>query len=104
MRLRGIDAPELRARCDDERAQALAARDGLVRLLAPGAVGVARVGQDKYGGRVDADVSTAETADVAEALLAGGFARAYFGGRRGAGAGDDASAQHDHSVPTCARR
>jgi endonuclease YncB( thermonuclease family) len=34
VRLRGIDAPELHARCDDERAKALAARDALARILA----------------------------------------------------------------------
>ena len=82
VRLRGIDAPELRARCEAERAQALAARDALARLLAQGDVGVAKVGQDKYGGRVDASVSTAATQDVSDAMLAGGFARAYHGGRR----------------------
>ena len=78
VRLRGIDAPELRARCDDEREKALAAREALARLLAQGAVGIARVGQDKYGGRVDADVSTAGTHDVSAAMLQGGFARPLF--------------------------
>ncbi len=82
VRLRGIDAPELHARCADEREKALAARAALARILAQGAVGVFHVGQDKYGGRVDADVSTAETADVSAAMLEGGFARAYHGGRR----------------------
>jgi micrococcal nuclease len=82
VRLRGIDAPELRARCEAERAQALAARDALDRLLAQGDVGVSQVGQDKYGGRVDASVSTAGARDVSEAMLTGGFARAYHGGRR----------------------
>jgi endonuclease YncB( thermonuclease family) len=82
VRLRGIDAPELHARCADEREKALIARDALTRILRQGAVGVALIGQDKYGGRVDAEVSTAETTDVSAALLAGGFARAYDGGRR----------------------
>ncbi len=82
VRLRGIDAPELHARCDDERVKALAARNALARLLAEGSVGIARVGQDKYGGRVDADVSTARTPNVSEALFDGGFARRYSGGRR----------------------
>ena len=82
VRLRGIDAPELHARCDDERAKALAARDALARLLAEGSVGISRVGQDKYGGRVDADVSAAGTPDVSAALLARGLARRYDGGRR----------------------
>ena len=60
----------------------MAAREALARILAEGGVGVTRVGQDKYGGRVDADVSTARTPDVAEALLARGLVRRYAGGRR----------------------
>ena len=44
VRLRGIDAPEMHARCDDERVKALAARDALARLLAEGSVGISRVG------------------------------------------------------------
>jgi endonuclease YncB( thermonuclease family) len=82
VRLRGIDAPEMRARCEDERVKAQAARDALARILNEGAVGIARIGQDKYGGRVDADVSTARTPDVSAALLARGLARRYSGGRR----------------------
>ncbi|MGH6727297.1 MAG: thermonuclease family protein [Pseudolabrys sp.] len=82
VRLRGIDAPEMRARCDDERIKAVGAREALARLLAEGEVGISRIGQDKYGGRVDADVSTARTPDVSAAMLQGGFARRYSGGRR----------------------
>ena len=82
VRLRGIDAPELHARCAEERSRALDAREALARILAQGAVGVFHVSHDKYGGRVDADVSTAEVADVSAAMLAGGYARAYGGGRR----------------------
>ncbi len=82
VRLRGIDAPELRARCENERMKAVAARDALADILSEGAVGVAGVAQDKYGGRVDAAVSTAATADVSAALLARGLARRYSGGRR----------------------
>ena len=82
VRLRGIDAPELSARCVDERTKAEAARDALVRILNEGAVGISRIGQDKYGGRVDADVSTARTADVSAALAERGLVRRYAGGRR----------------------
>ncbi len=82
VRLRGIDAPEMRARCEDERVKAVAARDALAPVLSEGAVGVSRVGQDKYGGRVDADVSTERTSDVSAALLERGLARRYSGGRR----------------------
>ncbi|MBI1202301.1 MAG: nuclease [Rhodopseudomonas sp.] len=82
VRLRGIDAPELHARCDDERIKAEAARDGLAQLLDEGSVGISNIGQDKYGGRVDADVSTMRTADVGAAMLERGLARRYRGGRR----------------------
>ena len=82
VRLRGIDAPEMHARCDDERVKAIAARDALARILNEGAVGIARIGQDKYGGRVDADVSTARTPDVSAALFERGLVRRYAGGKR----------------------
>lgn len=82
IRLRGIDAPELHARCEDERVKAIAAREALLRILNQGTIGISGVAQDKYGGRVDADVSTARTPDVAAAMLDGGLARSYFGGRR----------------------
>ena len=83
VRLRGIDAPELHARCADEYTKADAARAALTKILAEGGVAISQVGLDKYGGRVDAAVSTRSTADVSAALLSGGFARAYDGGRRG---------------------
>ena len=82
VRLRGIDAPEMRARCKDEQARAQAARDALARLLAEGAVGISGVTLDKYGGRVLAEASTRRTADVSAALLQAGLVRSYAGGRR----------------------
>jgi endonuclease YncB( thermonuclease family) len=83
VRLRDIDAPELHARCADELAKAQAARAALERMLAVGAVTISQVGLDKYGGRIDAAVSTRDTTDVSAALLNGGWARSYDGGRRG---------------------
>jgi endonuclease YncB( thermonuclease family) len=82
VRLRGIDAPEMKARCGEERVKAEAARDALRSILDQGEVGISRVTLDKYGGRVDADASTASTPDVGGALLNAGLARRYNGGRR----------------------
>ncbi|HEY1978453.1 MAG TPA: thermonuclease family protein [Xanthobacteraceae bacterium] len=87
IRLRDVDAAELHARCAGELAQAQAARSALETLLAEGGVAISRVGIDKYGGRVDAAVSTRSTADVAAALLNGGYARRYDGGKRGSWCG-----------------
>jgi endonuclease YncB( thermonuclease family) len=66
VRLRGIDAPELKARCGEERVKAEASRDVLRSILDQGEVGISRVTLDKYGGRV----------------LAVGAARRYSGGHR----------------------
>ena len=87
VRLRGIDAAELHARCADELAKAQAARVALQSFLAAGGVTVSQVGVDKYGGRVDAAVATRDSADVSSAMLSGNFARAYDGGRRGSWCG-----------------
>jgi endonuclease YncB( thermonuclease family) len=83
VRLRSIDAAELHARCSKELRLALAARAALQRLLAEGSVVLSHVGPDKYPGRIDANVATHSTNDISAAMLSGGFARAYNGGRRG---------------------
>ncbi len=83
VRLRSIDAAELHARCSKELRLALAARAALQRLLTDGRVMLSRVGPDKYPGRIDANVTTQNNTDVSMAMLSGGFARAYDGGRRG---------------------
>lgn len=82
VRLRGIDAPEMRTQCRDEHVRAQAARDALARMLSGGAVGIFAVTPDKYGGRILAGASTRGTADVADALLQAGVVRPYAGGRR----------------------
>ncbi len=87
VRLRGVDAAELHARCAGELAQAQAARAALEKILSEGGVTISRVGVDKYGGRVDATIATRGIADVSAALLNGGFARAYDGGKRGSWCG-----------------
>jgi endonuclease YncB( thermonuclease family) len=82
VRLRGLDAPERRGRCQAEFLKAEAARDALAALLAAGGVTIASVSLDKYGGRVLADVASAHAPDVAAALLSSGHARPHAGGRR----------------------
>jgi micrococcal nuclease len=81
VRIAGIDAPELRARCDSERARAEAARDYLSRRIAGGDVELSAVRYDKYGGRVDASVADLR-GDIGEGMILAGLARAYDGGRR----------------------
>jgi endonuclease YncB( thermonuclease family) len=83
VRLRGIDAPELKASCPQELQMAEAAGSALRGLLGEGEVTIYNIGPDKYNGRVVADAATRHTENVSAALLAGGFARRYGGGRRG---------------------
>ena len=81
VRIEGIDAPELRAHCADERRRAEAARDYLARRIGDGEVELSAVRYDKFGGRVRAIVRDAG-GDVGAAMIARGFARAYHGGHR----------------------
>jgi endonuclease YncB( thermonuclease family) len=82
VRLRGIDAPELKAACAEEYRMARAASDALRTLLAEGEVTIFNIGPDKYNGRVVADAATRQTPNVSEVLLAAGHARRYGGGHR----------------------
>jgi len=82
VRLRGIDAPELKSACPQELQMAEAASSALRDLLGQGGVVIFNVGPDKYNGRVDADVATSKTENVSAALLAAGHARSYNGGHR----------------------
>ncbi len=82
VRLRGIDAPELKARCGEERVKAETARLALKAMLDQGDVGISRVTLDKYGGRVLAEASSRATPDVSASLLDGGHVRRYAGARR----------------------
>lgn len=82
VRLRGIDAPELKASCREELDKAEAATLALHDLLGQGGVTIYNIGPDKYEGRVVADVATRRTANVSAALLAAGHVRSYNGGHR----------------------
>jgi endonuclease YncB( thermonuclease family) len=81
VRIAGMDAPELRARCDAERSRAEAARDYLTRRIEGGEVRLSAVHFDKYGGRVDAEVIDAR-GRIADAMIRARLARAYDGGHR----------------------
>lgn len=82
VRLRGIDTPERRSQCADQRAAARLARNELERLVRDfPTVELINVSGGKYYGRVLADMK-AGTRDVAAAMLASGLARPYDGGKR----------------------
>lgn len=82
VRLAGIDTPELRGKCAEEREKAEAARAALITFLGDGKVALSEIEADKFGGRVRARLASATHRDVAEAMIAKGHARAYDGGAR----------------------
>ncbi|MGE5506265.1 MAG: thermonuclease family protein [Actinomycetota bacterium] len=81
VRLLGVDAPELKGRCDAERELAEKARTFVAGRLENAAIRLFDVRPDKYGGRVLARVE-AGGKDLADQLLAAGLARPYHGRRR----------------------
>lgn len=83
VRLAGIDAPELRGKCAEERQRAEAARAYLARLAEGKSVRLTEVARDKFGGRVVAHVASDEAPDFSAALSANGHARSYAGKTRG---------------------
>lgn len=83
VRLRGIDAPELKAKCIEVRQAARTAKEQLDRLVGEGQpVTLMNVSSDKYFGRVVADVRLADGTNPAQDMLAAGLAAAYQGGRK----------------------
>ncbi|MDB5569508.1 MAG: hypothetical protein JWN93_691 [Hyphomicrobiales bacterium] len=86
VRIRNVDAPELKSQCAAEARLAQSAREALADVLASGPVTLHDLGLDKYGGRIVASVSVAASPqspeNVAAMLVAGGYARAYDGRKR----------------------
>ncbi len=87
VRLAGIDAPELKGKCAQERSLAAQARAYLSARLAPregraAQVWLRNIRYGKYAGRVLARVETAGGEDLSRGLLAAGLARPYAGRAR----------------------
>lgn len=82
VRIRGIDAPEMKARCGAERRAARKARDALAAIFGDGRVAISNISGAKYYGRVLADVATPDGQAVASILLGEKLVRPYAGGRR----------------------
>ncbi len=84
VRLLGVDTPELRGACGEERNLATRSRAFTADLAEIGAeISLNDIQLGKFAGRVLARAVTAGGVDIGEALVAAGLARAYRGGRRG---------------------
>ena len=83
VRLINVDTPELNGACQDEIKLARRARGRLEKLLPRGTiVELNNIKDDKYLGRIDANVVMSDGRDVGNVLVRENLARKYSGGRR----------------------
>ena len=94
-RVRGIDTPEIRGACDQEKTLAISARDYVRDLLIDESVELTDIEDDKYGGRVTAEVGLSSGESLSEKLILDGHGRAYDGGERQGWCGDDAAVSEE---------
>lgn len=81
VRIRGVDTPEIRGKCSNEKELAIKARD-FIRALMGETVILTNIEDGKYAGRVIADVYTEQGDLVSAALLKENLGRQYDGGQR----------------------
>lgn len=83
VRLMNVDTPEIHGACDSEIRAALRAKERLAELIPVGSVvELSKIKDDKYLGRIDAYVKTADGRDVGTVLISEKLGRPYSGGRR----------------------
>ena len=83
VRIANVDTPELHGNCDYEIRMANIARDRLAQLIPIGSiVELTGIRDDKYLGRIDANVFDVAGNDVGKILIKEKLGRAYNGGRR----------------------
>ena len=83
VRIRNVDTPEMHGECVDEIVAANVARNRLAELLpVESIVELKNIKDDKYLGRIDANVLDERGRDVGKILINEGLGRKYSGGRR----------------------
>lgn len=83
VRLINVDTPEMSGKCEYEKSMAVRARDVLAALIPRGTVvELDNVKDDKYLGRINANVFLPDGRDVGLILIDSGLGRPYKGGKR----------------------
>lgn len=83
IRLRNVDTPEIHGQCDTEIRKALYAKQRLEELIPLGTIiEIKNIKNDKYPGRIDANVYDSVNRDVGLVLVRENVGRAYSGGKR----------------------
>ena len=83
MRLRNVDTPELHGQCDAEIKMANSAKQRLGELIPVGSnIEIKNIKDDKYAGRIDANVFDSRGRDVGTILIKEKLGHSYSGGKR----------------------
>ena len=83
VRLINIDTPEINGKCTAEKVMAQSARDLLTTIIPRGTVvDLQNIKDDKYLGRINANVILPDGRDVGQIMIDSGLARPYSGGKR----------------------
>jgi endonuclease YncB( thermonuclease family) len=83
VRLRNVDTPEINGQCEYERNMAARAKARLAEIIPAGTtVELTNIKDDKYLGRIDANVADSRGNDVGATLIREKLGRKYNGGRR----------------------
>ena len=83
IRLINVDTPEIHGACDDEIRRAEYAKQRLEELIPIGStVEIKNIKNDKYPGRIDANVYDGAGRDVGQVLVREKVGREYSGGKR----------------------
>ncbi|WEZ81938.1 thermonuclease family protein [Rhizobium sp. 32-5/1] len=83
VRLRGIDAPEMKSDCASTRVAGEQAQAALAAMAGEQTeIQLLHISGDKYFGRVLADVALTDGRNPAQELLSAGYVREYGGGRK----------------------
>lgn len=83
VRIRGIDAPELKSKCERLREAGLDAQRALEALTVQSRkIQLTHISGDKYFGRIVADVVLSDGRNAGDDLLLTGLVQSYDGGRK----------------------
>lgn len=82
VRVLGVDTPEIAGECDREKRWAIASRNYVRNLLIDETVYLTGIENDKYGGRVLANLFLEDGRSLTDLLIEGNYGRAYDGGER----------------------
>ena len=83
VRVINVDTPEIKGACSDEIKMANQAKDFAKRVLPRGArVELKNIKDDKYVGRIDANVILSDGRDFGNVLIDNKLGRRYSGGKR----------------------